>query len=173
MNTEQAERFAILWADAQPALSAFVRSIVPDFQQAEEVLQRVAVTLVRKFDQYDPGRSFGAWAIGVAKYEVLYYRRQRANDKHLFDDELVERIAAGYQRFAVDADPYREAMEHCLDRADGKSRQAIELRYAHGLDYESVSQVLKLSPGATRMLLCRVRQALRECVEARLRRAHA
>jgi RNA polymerase sigma-70 factor, ECF subfamily len=168
MNAERAERFAILWAEALPALSAFVRSVVPDFQQAEEILQRIAVTLVRKFDQYDAARSFGAWAIGFAKYEVLYYRRERATDKHLFDDELVERIAVGYQRFAVDADPYREALEHCLDRVDGRSRQAVELRYAHAMDYESVSRKLKLSPGATRMLLCRIRQKLRDCVEQRL-----
>jgi RNA polymerase sigma-70 factor (ECF subfamily) len=83
MQPHEAEQFAALWTAAQPTISAFIRTLIRDFQQADEVLQRVAVTLVRKFDQYDPSRPFGAWAIGVAKYEVLYFRRERATDKHL------------------------------------------------------------------------------------------
>ena len=109
MQPEKAEQFAALWTAAQPTISAFIRTLIPDFQQADDVLQRVAVTLVRKYDQYDPSRPFGAWAIGVAKYEVLYFRRERATDKHLFGDVLVEQIASRYELFAEEVDPIREA----------------------------------------------------------------
>ncbi len=168
METQGAERFAVLWVGAQPTLSAFIRSLVPDFQQAEEVLQRVAVTLVRKFDQYDSDRPFAAWAIGVAKYEVLYFRRERATDRHLFNDEIVESIALGYQRFADDADPFREALQHCLAAIKGRGKRAIHLRYAKGLSSPEVAREMRLSAGAVRMLLCRVRQSLRQCIEQRL-----
>jgi RNA polymerase sigma-70 factor (ECF subfamily) len=171
MDTAQTELFAKLWVGAQATVAGFVRSLVPDFQQAEEVLQRVAVTLVRKFDHYDQTRSFAAWAIGVAKYEVLYYRRERATDRHVFDDEIVDKIALGYQRFASDADPFREALERCLGNLDGRARRAIELRYATGLASPEVAREMSLSPGAVRMLLSRVRQALRECIERQVQRA--
>lgn len=169
MESEDAERFAVLWVAAQPALSAFVRSLTPNFQQAEEVLQRVAVTLVRKFDQYDSDRPFAAWAIGVAKYEVLYYRRERATDRHVFNDQLVESIALGYQRFAEDADPFREALQHCLAAVEGRSKRAINLRYGKGLSSPAVAREMRLSAGAVRMLLCRARHSLRQCIEERLK----
>jgi len=169
MDSDQTEVFAKLWVGTQSTISGFVRSLVPDFQQAEEVLQRVAVTLVRKFDQYDQNRPFVAWAIGVAKYEVLYYRRERATDRHVFDDEVVERIAQGYQRFVSEADPFREALERCLERLDGRSRQVVELRYATGLASPDVARRLSLSPSAVRMLLSRVRHSLRDCIERQIR----
>jgi RNA polymerase sigma-70 factor, ECF subfamily len=169
LNSDQAEQFALLWVGAQSTVAAFIRSLVPDFQQAEDVLQRVAVTLVRKFDQYDVDRPFGAWAIGVAKFEVLYFRRERATDRLVFDDEIVERVALSYQRFAGEADPFREALERCLGNLDGRSKTAIELRYAAGLNSPAVAARMQLSPGAVRMLLSRARQALRQCIEQRVR----
>ena len=173
MNSDQAEQFALLWVGAQSTVGAFIRSLIPDFQQAEDVLQRVAVTLVRKFEQYDPQRPFAAWAIGVAKYEVLYFRRERATDRHVFDDEIVDQIASSYQRFAVEVDPFREALERCLKHLDGRSKEAIELRYAAGLNSTAVADKMRLSPGAARMLLCRARQALRQCIEQRVQGAKA
>jgi RNA polymerase sigma-70 factor (ECF subfamily) len=168
MNPVRTEQFTALWTAAQPMLAAFIRTLVPDFQQAEEVLQRVAVALVRKFDQYDPSRSFPAWAIGMAKFEVLYYRRQRATDKLVFDDELVEKIALSYQEFVEDGDPFREALENCLDDLKGRPRRAITLRYEKGLESQVIAKRLHISTGAVRMLLCRARKLLRQCVESRL-----
>jgi RNA polymerase sigma-70 factor (ECF subfamily) len=170
MQPCQAEQFAALWTAAQPTISAFIRTLIRDFQQADEVLQRVAVTLVRKFDQYDPSRPFGAWAIGVAKYEVLYFRRERATDKHLFGDDIVEQIAARYESFAEDVDPVRDALKHCLDQLKGRSKRIIDMRYAKGMRAVAIADEMTLSPGAVRMLLCRVREKLRRCIERRTMR---
>jgi len=168
MQPEQAENFAALWTAAQPTISAFIRTLIVDYQQADEVLQRVAVALVRKFDQYDPSRPFGAWAIGVAKYEALYFRRQRATDKHLFSDEIVEQIANRYEFYAEDIDPIREALRDCLKQLKGRSEHVIELRYRRGMRANVIGQEMSLSPGAVRMLLCRVREKLRECIERKV-----
>jgi RNA polymerase sigma-70 factor, ECF subfamily len=167
MEPQQAEQFAALWTAAQPTISAFIRTLIPHYQQADEVLQRVAVTLVRKFEQYDPSRPFGAWAIGVAKYEVLYYRRERATDKHLFSDDIVEQIASRYELFTDEIDPIREALRYCLEELKGRSKRVIDLRYRRGMRSNVIAEEMSLSPGAVRMLLCRVREKLRRCIERR------
>lgn len=168
MDLHQSEQCAALWTAAQPTIAAFVRTLTPDFQQAEEVLQRVAVMLVRKFDEYDPKRPFAAWAIGFAKNEVLYYRRQQATDKHLFDDDLVEKIAITYERLVEEVDPIREALGNCVEELEGRSRRVIELRYGRGLSSGEIAAKMKLSSGAVRVLLHRVRAALRQCIERRV-----
>jgi RNA polymerase sigma-70 factor (ECF subfamily) len=168
MQREQAEKFAALWTAAQPTISAFIRTLISDYQQADEVLQRVAVALVRKFDHYDPSRPFGPWAIGVAKYEVLYFRRERATDRHLFNDDLVEQIANRYEFYAEDIDPIREALRDCLRQLKGRSGRVIELRYRSGMKANAIANEMSLSPGAVRMLLCRVREKLRGCIERRM-----
>jgi RNA polymerase sigma-70 factor, ECF subfamily len=167
MNPQQAEQFASLWTAAQPTISAFIRTLVPQYQQADEVLQRVAVALVRKFDHYDPSRPFGAWAIGVAKYEVLYFRRERATDRHLFGDDIVEQIASRYELFVEDINPVREALRQCLEELQGRSQRVIELRYRRSMRSDAIAKTMQLSPGAVRMLLCRVREKLRRCIQLR------
>jgi RNA polymerase sigma-70 factor (ECF subfamily) len=168
MQPHQAEQFAALWTSAQPTIAGFIRTLIPDYLQADEVLQRVAVTLVRKFDQYDPQRAFTAWAVGVAKFEVLYFRRERATDKHLFGDDIVEHIASRYEVLADHIEPVREALQHCLDRLQGRSQRVIELRYRRGLKSAAIAEEMRLSSGAVRMLLCRVRETLRHCIERRV-----
>jgi RNA polymerase sigma-70 factor, ECF subfamily len=168
MDLNHSEQCAALWTAAQPTVTAFVRTLMPDFQQAEEVLQRVAVMLVRKFSEYDPQRPFAAWAIGFAKNEVLYYRRQRAHDKHLFNDELVEKIAVTYEQLVEEVDPIHEALGQCVEELQGRSRRVIELRYSRGLNSGEIAGKMKLSSGAVRVLLHRVRGALRECIERRV-----
>lgn len=168
MQPQQAEKLAALWAASQSTVSAFIRTLMPDFQQADEVLQRVAVTLVRKYDQYDESRPFAAWAIGVAKFEVLYYRRERATDRHLFGDDIVEQIASRYEALAEESDPLRDALKTCLDKLAGRSRQVVELRYRRSLSSAAIAAEMQLSSGAVRMLLSRVRDSLRRCIERRI-----
>jgi RNA polymerase sigma-70 factor (ECF subfamily) len=122
---------------------------------------------VRKFEQYDATRPFGAWAIGVAKYEVLYFRRERATDKHLFNDDIVGQIAYRYELLAEEIDPIREALQQCLGELKGRSKRVIELRYRRGMRSNVIAEEMSLSPGAVRMLLCRVREKLRRCIERR------
>ena len=168
MDAAQSEQFTALWTAAQPTITAFIRTLVPDFQQSEEVLQRVAIALFRKFTKYDADRSFPAWAIGVAKYEVLYYRRQYAADRHVFSDDLVEELSLSYEQFVEDADPFREALEVCLEELRGRPKRAITMKYEDGLESSAMASRLRLSPGAVRILLWRARAALRECVERKL-----
>jgi RNA polymerase sigma-70 factor (ECF subfamily) len=169
MELHRSEECAALWTAAQPTIAAFIRTLMPDFQQAEEVLQRVAVMLVRKFDEYDPKRPFAAWAIGFAKNEVLYYRRQKATDKLQFDDDLVEKIAITYEQMAVEVDPIRAALGSCVEQLEGRSRRVIELRYGRGLNSKEIATKMELSSGAVRVLLHRVRTALRLCIEKQIR----
>jgi RNA polymerase sigma-70 factor (ECF subfamily) len=168
MKRRQSEQFVALWTAAQPTIMAFIRTLTPDLHQAEEVLQRVAVQLVRKFDQYDPNRPFAAWAIGFAKKEVLYYRRQRAHDKHRFADDIVERLAVTYEQMITEIDPMRGALAHCVEELEDRSRQVLELYYGRSMACPAIAAKLGMSHGAVRMLLSRVRAWLRQCIESRV-----
>ena len=52
-------------------LRAYIGSVVRDVHAREDVFQDVSRTLWQSFDQYDPERSFGAWARGVATRKML------------------------------------------------------------------------------------------------------
>jgi RNA polymerase sigma-70 factor, ECF subfamily len=168
MTPEQYEQLAAQWTAAQRTIAVFVQALVPDFHEAEEVLQQVAVALVRKYEQYDPHQPFLYWAIRFAKLEALAHIRRRDTEKLVFcDDEVLEQLAESCLRMESDAPVFAEALKECVEQLDGRSYRAIRLRYADNLRSAQIAAEMKISDGAVRMLLSRARILLRNCVESR------
>lgn len=168
MKPSDAEQLAGLWPKAQPIVSSFVHTLVADRNHVDELVQRTALACVRKFDQYDPSRSFTSWAIGIARYEVLAWRRSQAKEALLFKDALVEQIAAGYERISDRTDSVRDALAACIQEQAGAGRESLTLFYSQGLAADVVADQMDLTPGAVRSLLYRTRNSLRTCIERRL-----
>ena len=162
------EELTVYWTQAQPIVSAFISSVVQSFQDAEDVLQMTAITLAKKYDQYDQSRPFVAWAIGIAKYEVLTYRRQKAKDQHVFDDAVVDQITQAYQETASELNGLGDALRKCLKEVKGRSRKMLELRYIRELKPTRIGRQLGMTTNAVFVALHRIRIALRECIERRL-----
>ena len=167
MNSRDAEKLAALWTKAQPTVAGFIRAMIPDAEQAEEVLQETAMVCVRKFDTYDPSRPFDAWAVGIARFEVFAWRRACATQQQTLDDEIVARVADSYEQMSAHADGIREALRACLEETRGRGRQALELYYGQDMTTDQVAAEMKMTGGAARTLLSRVRAALRKCIERR------
>ena len=167
MTDKEIEQLAVDWTGAQRTVAAFVRTLVTDFHQSEEILQRVAVALVRKYEQYDHSRPFVAWAIGIAKLEVLAFFRQQSRDRLVFGDALVERIAESHQLAAQRSPPTSQFLAECIEQLDGRARRAIQLRYAENLRTAQIAQTMAITDGAARMVLTRARTLLRDCLKTR------
>ncbi len=169
MSPHEVEELTLFWTAGQRAVSAFLRTLIPDPDQCQDVLQQVAVVVVRKFDEFDRSRSFNAWMIGIAKQEVLAFRRRQRTDRLVFSDAMVERIAETYQcvlgNMASDA---ADALERCVQKLRGTARTAIGLHYCDGMKTIEIAQRLEIEHGTVRMLLSRARKILRECIERQL-----
>lgn len=170
MKIEDAEKLAGLWVSVQDDVATFVSAFIRNPEDAKDVLQLVAMKVVRKFEMYNQARPFKPWAIGVAKREIQTYLRRQSSDRHVFSDDLVQRIAEVVEQRLLDDDVYREALRDCVEQAQPRGREALQLHYGKGLKTAQVAEQLNMGSGATRMLLCRVREALRQCIEERLAR---
>ena len=80
------ERFVTTFTRNEPAIRAFLRSLLPSWEDAVEVMQNTSLVLWRKFDTFDPNTDFLKWAFVVARFEALKYRRSMARDRHVFDE---------------------------------------------------------------------------------------
>lgn len=169
MSPHNVEKLTLYWTAAQRAVSAFLRTLLPDPDQCQDVLQQVAVVVVRKFHEFDRSRSFNAWVIGIAKQEVLAFRRRQHTDRLVFSDAMVERIAETYQCVLADkVSDVADALEHCVQKLAGRARTVIGLHYSEDMKTIEIAQRLQMEHGAVRMLLSRARTVLRECIERQL-----
>jgi len=78
LNDQHHDQFLRLFAEHEPALRTFVRSLLPSLADASEVMQEVAVVLWQKFAEFDATRDFRKWAFGVARYEALAHLRDQS-----------------------------------------------------------------------------------------------
>jgi RNA polymerase sigma-70 factor, ECF subfamily len=169
LSEHEHERFLRLWADAQPAVSAFVHAAIRESAAAKDVLQGTALALFRRFPEYDGERPFLAWALGVAKFQVLGFQRDEARSLVIFDTELLDKFAEAWAEQAPAVSQKSAALELCLERMPARPRQILRWRYFEDLKSEEIAHRLGSKSAAVRVTLQRLREQLRACVEKQMR----
>lgn len=157
-----------LIARHQPEIHRYILSLLPDRMLADDVAQETNLVLWRKAAEYDPAQPFLPWALTVALYQVKAARRDAGRDRHVFDDSLVELLAAEHgdpEEARMNLD---QALESCLRELPEKQRQLILARYAPGASVRDLAAARKQTPTATSLVLLRIRKALELCIERKL-----
>jgi len=164
------EAFIRLLTAAQHGLFAYITTLLADSNAASDVMQETNIVLCRKWQEFEPGRNFDAWAAGFARFKVLEYQRaERRRTRHVvLDNELIDLIAAE----ARDAEPlapdYAAALESCLERLGQETRQMLGERYTENRTVEAIAASRGRSAQGVAVSLFRARRALLDCIQAKL-----
>lgn len=162
------EEFAKTWLRAEPSISAYIFASISAFHDAEDVLQQVAQTLARRFEEYDSDRPFVGWALWIAKSKVIDFYRKQSRSRIVFSDSMLDQLANTIAEHSEDHSRRREALEACLDDLPSNSRKLLDLRYVDELSAGEVANAVGSTDGSVRVLLSRVRSALAACIERRI-----
>ena len=164
---DQTRQAARMWTLAQPAVSAFVTSIVRDFRDRDDVLQDVAVAVIESFGRWDAERPFVAWAIGVARNQVGLYLRRRRREHHVleFDPETIDALQVAFSSAADVGEPRLGFLRECLKSLDGRARTMCELRYQQDLKPAAIAELIGITANTVAKSLHRIREQLRECID--------
>jgi len=157
-----------LIARHQPEIHRYVLSLLPDRMLADDVVQETNLVLWRKAAEYDPAQPFLPWALTIALYQVKAARRDAGRDRHVFDDSLVEILAAEGREAEPQAGDLEKALETCLQELPEKQRQLILARYAPGSSVQELAAERSQTPTALSLSLMRIRKALETCIERKL-----
>lgn len=171
MNSQDKTKSLTLnWTSAQPTVAAYISSMVTVFQDAEDVLQTVALAIAEKYDTYDPSSSFLSWALGIARNKIYdYYRTQSKMRKmKILDIATVEQVSQIFEKETPRLNEMRHAMEYCLGKLSGHWRQVLEMRYIRELSTHRMAQQLGMTNNAIFITLHRVRLALQACIRQQL-----
>lgn len=162
------EKLAVAWVTAEPSVRAFVAAAVRGIPDREDVLQQVALTVARRFEEYDGKRPFVAWALWLAKSRVVDFYRSQDRQRIVLADGMLDRVADSLAARHAEVSPRREALEECLDGLSQRSRDLLRLRYHEALPIDRIAAATRLTPGSARVALYRIREALAACIERRL-----
>ena len=149
-------------------LRAYVFTLLPNADDADDIFQKTSMVLWEKFDQFDRGRSFFHWACGIAFHLVLNFRRVKGRDRLVFNDDLLGAIAQTFIQRNEHDQARQRALSGCVQKLSSRERQLVDQRYGRpGTLKELAEQVGRPVKGLYKQL-DRIRRKLLECVERAL-----
>lgn len=167
------ERFTSLVVIHQPTILGFIRTLLPQTSEAEDLLQKTCLVAWQKFDQFDETTKFSTWACQIAYFEVKNYLRTKARDRHVFSDDVLEKIAVESTRDTDRMAEERAALHQCVQALVSEERDLLAQAYADGNTVQQIAATLDRSANSLYKQLNRIRRRLYNCIIARIRQGGA
>lgn len=157
-----AEAFGTIFDLYHVRIYAYLRSLVRDAALAEDLTQDTFLKAYKAILRADLPEDFNAWLYAIATNTALSALRRR---------RLVSWLPINNNREADAKSPVadpesvagdRDAVRRAIDRLPKADAACLLLRFAQGLDYAELADVLGTSVPAAKMRLSRARAAFRE-----------
>jgi RNA polymerase sigma-70 factor (ECF subfamily) len=144
-------------------------------QQAEDVTQNTFVTFIETAHRFEGRSHVRTWIFGILYRKIAEERRQAQREGRT--DDIFETME---QRFKTDGywlhpprktnldledAEIRQLIENCLQDTSPQQRLAFVMREVEGMESKEICNALDVSVTNLGVLLFRVRNRLRECLE--------
>lgn len=166
--SEEYELFLTLFTTCQGRLQAFIRTLVHDPSQADDVFQATSLVLWRSFATFRRDAEFLPWALGTARHQVLLHWRTRRRDRHVFSDDLLADLANVAEARVDAAEARLAALESCLAGLSERQRELVRMFYGEHQPAAAIAKAWGRSVHAVYKALKVMRRALYECVSRKL-----
>jgi RNA polymerase sigma-70 factor (ECF subfamily) len=152
---------------------------IGNMNEAEDIAQNVFVQVYKSAPRYEPKAKFTTWLFTIARNLCLneFRRRQRhplqSLDESISDDSTEERQfedhSARSPSSKVTEDELQEKINAAIQDLPENQKTALLLCRYEGLSYLEIAKVLKTSESATKSLIHRARETLKEKLSDYLR----
>lgn len=143
---------------------AFILTLIPNWADAEDIMQETTMTMWHKFDTFKLGTDFTAWGIRIAYYEFLIFRRKQHNKKLQFRSEIIDTIAKQVSVVFTEIDSRAELLQDCLDKLGRQDRQLLRMRYELGATTKSMAEKIGRPVQGLYKAMARIHNVLLHCV---------
>lgn len=168
-SVEQHSEFVRLLVRHERRIYAYILSLVPNWNDADEIYQETILRLWSELDRFDRDSNFAAWAVRVAYYQILTWRKKSQRSRLVFGRAALDQIAAAQTSEDLrQSDARHQALGDCIERLSERNRDLLKRSYSEGASLQEVARQLNRSLEAVYKALQRVRLSLHQCIEDRL-----
>jgi RNA polymerase sigma-70 factor (ECF subfamily) len=167
-ETENRKRLMALMTRHQRQIFSYIYALVPNRYDAEDLLQETSVVICEKFNEFEEGTDFVAWACQIAYWRIRYSRQKYARSKVVFDQQIVDAIAQTASEMAEELDERHVALSHCLQKLHSRDRELLLTRYEPGCGVEEAARRSGRTLQTAYKALARLRKLLLDCVTTKL-----
>lgn len=165
-TTDRTKELVLLMTQHQRRIFSYIYTLVPERHSAEDILQETSLVICEKFADFRTGTDFVAWACQIAWWQVRAARTKFARSKVVFDERVMEAVAATATELLPELDARHEALAQCLQTLNPRDRELLMTRYESGVT--EAARRTGRSLVAAYKALARLRRLLHDCVTSRL-----
>jgi RNA polymerase sigma-70 factor (ECF subfamily) len=160
-----------------PQILRAARGVGMNPQEAEDVAQNTFTTFVESAERFEGRSHVRTWVFGILYRKISETRRKLGKARQMDDiDEVFESRfdengswsqpprAADVE---LEAKETRQEISDCLEAAPPNQRLAFVLREVEGLSSDEICKILEVSSTNLGVMLFRLRNRVRECLEAK------
>jgi RNA polymerase sigma-70 factor (ECF subfamily) len=163
------EQFIRLFLNAERELLRYVMVLVPNVSDARDVVQETAISLWQAIDKYDPTKPFIPWACRFALNEARMHLRKAARQRRYLEEDVAKLLSERRIEIASSLDTRREHLRDCLNRLPDDQRQIVRGYYFDEEAIDSLASQLGRGTESIYKSLQRIRQALHQCIERKIK----
>ena len=157
--------FLKLYRQDENAIFGFIMKLIPNFSVAEDIMQEALIVMWEKFDTFQEGTSFLAWAKQIARYKVINFIRKDKNSGAVhFSEDLTDKIVEMDDEISS-YETYYESMHRCVDKLKESNREIVHLRYIKNMKVKDIAKQMGLSSNALSKKMARIHYMLRKCID--------
>jgi RNA polymerase sigma-70 factor (ECF subfamily) len=166
---EREAEFAALFEEFSSPIYNYVLRMVNDHDRAADITQDTFIKAYRKLDTLSEATSTRSWLYRIATNTAIDDMRRRRNVTTMSDDQPTFanrpdlRPGPEAQVMAATLD---ERVQRALLRLRPNHRQCLLLSDLEDMSAQQIGEVMGLSYGAVRTLLCRARGEMRRALAA-------
>lgn len=147
-------------------LRAFVAMKLPVPHLIDEIAHEAFVFAHHHINDFQAGTNFGKWmraiAFNLVRKETLRHQRVSKNNEKFLDHCLIQ--SSNSAGFAPEA-PVFAHLEECVNQLPEGQLKLLRLKYKLTESTREMAKAMDQSEAWVRTTLCRVRNALRVCLE--------
>lgn len=155
-------------------LTRYVRRLTGlDTESIEDVLQEAFIKVYVNLNDYDPNYSFSSWAYRITHNEAIDYLRKNKKvvtiPLETDDQESANLIEVLKSEIDVAEEVSRKDLVERIRRAismlPDKYREVLILRYMEDMNYEEISDVLRMPMGTVATTINRAKEKFKQIAE--------
>jgi len=147
----------------------YLNALLLNWDDAEDVFQECCLVLWSRFDEFQSGTNFIAWALRIAQHKALDFKKAQARRQAFFNRRLQDLLIAELADMRHPADDEGlAALADCIEKLSEGDRRLIQLCYGEGVRVREAAVQLGRSPQSVHNSLRRIRLVLLGCIERAL-----
>ncbi len=131
-------------------LCRFAHGFLKDEAKAEDAVQEVFITILRKGDSYNPEKKFRTWMLSLCANYCKNSLRNEANRGRLLQANSSQEEPLAELSHSLDQHRLKEEISRHLQTCSDKEKELYHLRFEMDLAVKEIAQILDIPEGSVK-----------------------